>query len=57
MENQKNTIENFINLLVGNNTNDDTSNFTQYDTPEQIQKCLHCKKEECNNCLKHVNFV
>jgi uncharacterized protein (DUF433 family) len=28
-----------------------------YDTPEQIYQCLHCEKEECNNCLRWINGV
>lgn len=31
--------------------------FYTYDSKEDIEKCLHCKKEECNNCLKHKNFI
>lgn len=31
--------------------------FTSYDTPEQIQKCLHCEKSECTNCLRWINGV
>jgi hypothetical protein len=28
-----------------------------YDSSEDIEKCLNCKKEECTNCLKWVNGV
>lgn len=28
-----------------------------YDTPEEIQKCLNCQKPECDNCLKTINGV
>ena len=28
-----------------------------YDTPEEIQKCLNCTKPECDNCLKTINGV
>jgi hypothetical protein len=31
--------------------------FYTYDSKEDIEKCLNCKKSECNNCLKHKNFV
>lgn len=31
--------------------------FYLYDSKEDILKCLNCTKEECNNCLKHKNFV
>ena len=31
--------------------------FYTYDSKEDIEKCLHCEKEECDNCLKHKNFV
>lgn len=31
--------------------------FFLYDSKEDIEKCLHCEKAECNNCLKHKNFV
>ena len=28
-----------------------------YDSPEEIQKCLNCQKEDCDNCLKTINGV
>lgn len=27
------------------------------DTPEEIQKCLHCTKKECTNCLARKHFA
>lgn len=27
------------------------------DSQEDIKKCLTCEKSECNNCLKHKNFI
>lgn len=30
--------------------------FYTYDSPEAIQKCLHCIKEECTNCLGYIFF-
>ena len=31
--------------------------YTGIDSKEDIKKCLQCTKEECDNCLKHKNFV
>lgn len=28
-----------------------------YDTPEEIDRCLNCEKEDCDNCLKTINGV
>ena len=28
-----------------------------HDSKEDIEKCLFCEKKECNNCLKHKNFI
>lgn len=28
-----------------------------YDTDEEIQMCLNCKKVECDNCLKTINGI
>lgn len=28
-----------------------------YDTPEEIEKCLNCQKPDCDNCLKSINGV
>ena len=28
-----------------------------HDSIEDIKKCLSCEKSECNNCLKHKNFI
>ena len=36
---------------------DELENDFLYDSKEDIEKCLNCKKSECNNCLKHKNFV
>jgi hypothetical protein len=33
------------------------NNFYTYDSKEDIEKCLNCTKTECNNCLRHKNFV
>lgn len=38
--------------------NDELENdFLLYDSKEDILKCLNCTKEECNNCLRHKNFI
>jgi hypothetical protein len=29
----------------------------KYDTPEDVKKCLSCKKPQCTNCLRWENGV
>lgn len=29
----------------------------EYDSPENIKKCLNCEKADCDNCLKTINGV
>lgn len=36
---------------------DEYEPIADYDTPEDIQKCLNCQKPECDNCLKTINGV
>lgn len=48
-------LEMFVNGLEVEEEKEDV--FYTYDSKEDILKCLNCTKEECNNCLKHKNFV
>lgn len=36
---------------------DDYEPSADYDSPEDIKKCLNCQKAECDNCLKSINGV
>lgn len=33
------------------------NDFLQYDSIEDINNCLNCQKDECNNCLRFRNGV
>lgn len=36
---------------------DDYTPTADYDSPEDIKKCLNCQKADCDNCLKTINGV
>lgn len=36
---------------------DDYEPTAEYDSLEDINKCLNCKKIDCDNCLKSINGV
>lgn len=36
---------------------DDYEPTAEYDSPENIEKCLNCQKPDCDNCLKSINGV
>ena len=38
-------------------TKKDTDKYHFYDSKEDINQCLECKKEQCNNCLYSKNWV
>ncbi len=38
-------------------TETDLNEFLKYDSIEDINNCLNCEKEKCNNCLRYRNGV
>ena len=46
-----------IDEIENTNTDNDISEFLKYDSLEDINKCLHCDKPECTNCLRWINGV
>lgn len=48
-------LDNIINFDI--DTLEEYEPIIDYDTPEEIQICLNCKKVECDNCLKTINGV
>ena len=45
---EKSTINDHINRMGLRKPED---KIPVYDTPEQIERCLHCEKAECTNCV------
>ena len=45
---EKSTINDHINRMGLRKPED---KIPGYDTPEQIERCLHCEKAECTNCV------
>ena len=35
----------------------DSDYYHFYDSKEDIEKCLNCEKEKCNNCMYSKNWV
>ena len=47
---EKSTINDHINRMGLRKPED---KIPVYDTPEQIERCLHCEKAECTNCVRY----